>query len=299
MKKIAVIDLGTNTFNLLIAVVEEHSFRTLFHTKIGVALGMGGINEKRITNESMERAIQALESFKLKCDEFRVDEIRAFGTSAIRDAKNKKQFCQAVKEKIDIQIQIISGLQEAQLIYNGVKWSYDFYKPAIIMDIGGGSTEFILANKNGVQNALSLNIGVSRMYQQLQLNDPLSKDDIITIENWLEQNSEGKLDNLNCKILIGSSGTFETLHEVYFKQKFPNSNECTPMSINELKEVLENIINSTLEERKQNAFIIPIRQIMIPIAAVKINWIIKKFGIEELLISPYSLKEGALNQLSQ
>lgn len=296
MKKIAVIDLGTNTFNLLIAVVEEHSFRTLFHTKIGVALGMGGINEKRITSESMERAIQALESFKLKCNEFQVDEIRAFGTSAIRDAKNKELFCQSVEEKTDIQIQVISGLQEAQLIYQGVKWSYDFYKPAIIMDIGGGSTEFILANKNGVQNALSLNIGVSRMYQQLQLNDPLSNDDIVTIENWLEQNSEGKLDNLNCNILIGSSGTFETLHEVYFKQKFPNSNECTPMSIKELKEVLDNIINSTLEERKQNSFIIPIRQIMIPIAAVKINWIIKKFGIEELLISPYSLKEGALNQ---
>lgn len=294
MPKIAVIDLGTNTFNLLIARVEENDFSTLYRTKIGVALGMGGINEQRISEDAVERAMDALSSYKQKCDELEVDEIRAFGTSAVRDAKNGREFCELVQSKLGITIRVISGMEEAQLIYQGVKWSYDYAQPALIMDIGGGSTEFILADKDGVQKAVSLNIGVSRMYQQLELGNPITDEDVRTIENWLEKHSEGKLDGVQCDVLIGSSGTFETLHEVHFQEKFPDSRECIPMSVEELKNVLNHIIQSTLEERKQNPFIIPIRQIMIPIASVKINWILKKTGVKQLLISPYSLKEGAL-----
>lgn len=293
-KKVAVVDLGTNTFNLLIATVEADTFQTLYHDKIGVALGMGGINEKRLAEASIDRALQALRVYKAKCDEYEVEEIRAFGTSAIRDAVNGDEFCALVYRQTGIRVTVISGLEEAQLIHRGVRCSYDYTRPAVIMDIGGGSTEFILADKNGIQKAVSLNIGVSRIYQQLQLNDPISKEDIHTIENWLEEHSHGKLDGIQCDILIGSSGTFETLHEVYFQQKFPNSHACIPMTVDELKNVLTHIMQSTLEQRRQNQYIIPIRQIMIPIASVKINWILKKLGVQQLLISPYSLKEGAL-----
>ncbi len=293
-KKVAVIDLGTNTFNLLIANLEPTAFQTLYHTKIGVALGMGGINEKRIADEAIDRALEALQLYKAKCDEYEVEEIRAFGTSAIRDAVNGEEFCALVYRQTGITVTVISGLEEAQLIHQGVKWSYDYVQPAVIMDIGGGSTEFILADNEGIRKAVSLNIGVSRIYQQLQLNDPINAEDIQTIENWLEHHAEGKLDDMQCDILIGSSGTFETLHEVYFQQKFPDSHACIPMTVDELRNVLTHIMQSTLEERKQNQYIIPIRQIMIPIASVKINWVLKKLGVKQLLISPYSLKEGAL-----
>jgi len=295
MKKIAVIDLGTNTFNLIIANVNQNHFTTLFSDKVGVALGMGGINKKVLAEEAMDRAYETLNYFKSKCDEFKVDETRAFGTSAIRDAANKEYFCNEVLKRVGIKIHVISGDEEATLIYRGVKWSYNFNELAIIMDIGGGSTEFILADQNGVKTAISLNIGVSRMYQQLKLNDPLTPDDITTIEQWLEENAEGKLDHMQCDVLIGSSGTFETLHELYVKQKFPETIECISMDLNELNSVLDDIIQSTLAERQQNPFIIPIRQIMIPIASVKIQWILKKLGIKRLLISPCSLKEGALS----
>lgn len=294
MTKIAVIDLGTNTFNLLIAEVDSTSFDVLFHDKIGVALGMGGINEQKIADDAAERALNTLLKYKATCDEFGVDEIRAFGTSAIRDAQNGNEFCELVFAKTGIVVQTISGLEEADLIYKGVKWSYDYEQSAMIMDIGGGSTEFILADKNGVQKAMSLNIGVSRMYQQLKLSDPLTEEDVQTIENWLEKYAEGKLDGIQCDILIGSSGTFETLHEFYFQEKFPVSKDCVPMSIELLQKALNQIMRSTLEERQKNTFIIPIRQLMIPIASVKINWVLKKLGVKQLLISPFSLKEGAL-----
>src|SRR5690606_29361721 len=94
-----------------------------------------------------------------------------------------------------IAVRIISGLEEAELIYQGVRWSYDFFKPGVIMDIGGGSTEFIEADRNGLKQALSLDIGVSRMYQQLDLSDPFTSTDIEKITRWLEEQSQGKLDH--------------------------------------------------------------------------------------------------------
>lgn len=294
MKKIAVIDLGTNTFNLLIADVNTTDFKVLYHTKIGVALGMGGITKNMLHPNAINRAIEALTIFKQKCDEFEVDTIKTVGTSAIRDAKNGSEFCELVKNKVGIHIQIITGIEEARLIYEGVKWSYDFANPAIIVDIGGGSTEFILANKNGIQNTLSLNIGVSRIFQELHLNDPLSNFDIKTIENWLEVRANGALDNFKCPILVGASGSFETLYQIYYNQDFPETKECNTLDLGELKSILIKMIESKLEERRKNPFILPIRQLMMPITAVKIQWLINKLGVQKFYISPHSLKEGSL-----
>lgn len=293
-EKVAIIDLGTNTFNLLIAKVEEDSFEVLYHTKLGVALGMGGINSQQLHPHAIDRALDALRQYKATCEQYNVSKIRAFGTSAIRDAKNGENFQKQVRETLGIEIQIISGEHEAELIYKGVQWSYDYQQPALIMDIGGGSTEFVLADKQGVQKSVSLNIGVSRIFQQLHLSDPLTAENITEIESWLEHHTGELLDGFECPILIGSSGTFETLHELYFQKDFPKSNKCIEMQLHQLEEVLQGILKSTLEQRKQNSFIIPIRQMMIPIAAVKIKWILEKLNIQQLLISPYSLKEGAL-----
>ena len=189
---------------------------------------------------------------------------------------------------------MISGIEEAQLIYQGVKWSYDFANPSLIIDIGGGSTEFILADSDGVKNALSLNIGVSRIYQELELNDPLSTDDIQTIENWLETHANGALDDFKSTILVGASGTFETLYQAHHNQDYPESSDCIPMEMDELTGILTTLIESSLDERKKNPFIIPIRQLMMPITAVKIKWLINKLKVQNFYISPHSLKEGGL-----
>lgn len=298
MKRVAVIDLGTNLFNLLIAAVEPTKFDVLFHTKSGVAIGMGGINNGIITNDAIQRAIQTLKEFKQHCDTYQVDEIKAFGTSAIRDAKNNQEFCAFIHQETGIEVQIIDGLQEAQLIYQGVKWTYDFSEPTVVVDIGGGSTEFIVANQTGMQTAFSLNIGISRIFQQLTLSDPLTPEDIATIENWLEKHSEGKLKSIACSTVVGASGTFETLYQIQYQQEFPKSFECIEMTMDNISEILEEIIHSTLHERQLNTLIPPIRQIMMAIAGVKIRWILKQLNAQKFFISPNSLKEGALYSAS-
>jgi exopolyphosphatase/guanosine-5'-triphosphate,3'-diphosphate pyrophosphatase len=290
----AVIDLGTNTFNLLIADVVDHSFNVVHSEKEGVALGMGGINKNFLAPEAFERGIKAMTHFKKVCNEHDVSEIRGIGTSALRDASNSVDFIEQVKKHLDIDIEIISGDREAELIYRGVKWTHHFDDPAVIMDIGGGSTEFIFADENGINDLISLNIGVSRIYQHFTFTDPLSPTDISNIENWLEERAGGFFDKRQEHILIGASGSFETFYELIHNERFPSQLEAVELSFDFLVECLDEIIASTQEERDANDWIIPIRKRMAPIAAVKTRWVINKLDIKRVFISPCSLKEGAL-----
>jgi exopolyphosphatase/guanosine-5'-triphosphate,3'-diphosphate pyrophosphatase len=290
----AVIDLGTNTFNLLIASIEEDYFEVLWSGKEGVALGMGGINEKRIAADAFERGLETLNRFKQICEDWKVVQINAIGTSALRDATNSIDFLAKVKELTNIDIEIVSGEAEAELIYRGVSLTYHFQHPAMIMDIGGGSTEFIFADKNGIFDLISLNIGVSRMFQEFQTSDPLTVDDAKNIENWLEAKANGYFDEKQIDIIIGASGTFETFYELIHNTDFPSKTNALELSREELDSCLENIIRSTQAERDKNDRIIPIRKKMAPIAAVKTRWILNKLAVKQVVISPCSLKEGAL-----
>lgn len=291
---LAVIDLGTNTFNLLIAEVIDDNFEILQSAKEGVSIGMGGINKRVIAPDAFERGLACLANFKNKCDEFKVERIIAFGTSAIRDAENSNDFITAVKEATGIEIKVITGEIEAELIYKGVSWSYDFSEPAVIMDIGGGSTEFIFADKNGISNLVSLNIGLLRIFQEFTFSDPMTKEDIVTVKNWLDEKAGNYFEGKKEKILIGASGTFETFYEMVYNKDIKDEVAMIELPFERFIQVIEEIILSSEAQRDTNERIIAIRKKMAPIAAVKVQWIIEKLGVEKVYISTCSLKEGAL-----
>jgi exopolyphosphatase/guanosine-5'-triphosphate,3'-diphosphate pyrophosphatase len=290
----AVIDLGTNTFNLLIADVHASGFELVHSEKDGVALGMGGINDGLLSEEAFARGQAALHHFSEQCKRFGVHEIHAIGTSALRGASNSTDFLESAKSDFGIEIEIVSGLREAELIYKGVRWSYDFHEPGVIMDIGGGSTEFIFADAKGVHDMISLNIGVSRIYQQFSSSDPLTESEIGKIEDWLEERAEGFFEGKQCDLLIGASGSFETFYELVHLTAFPEKIKSVSVPFDEIMKSLDDIIVSTQAERDKNPWIIPIRKKMAPIAAVKTRWIIQKLKVNKILISPCSLKEGVL-----
>jgi exopolyphosphatase/guanosine-5'-triphosphate,3'-diphosphate pyrophosphatase len=292
--RVAVIDLGTNTFNLLVADVFGSNFEIVYTVKEGVALGMGGINEGIIAKDAYLRGMQTLQRFNELCTEFGVAEIRAFGTSALREAENAPAFIAEAKARMDLDIRVISGEQEAALIYQGVLWSYDFKEPAMIMDIGGGSTEFILADQSGMLEMISLNIGVSRIFQEAQLHDPLTPEDVLWIENWLEERSENFFEGKQCAVLLGASGSFETFYEMIHRDKFPSGIAAVEIPFPQLNEIMDWVIFSGQEERDSHPYIIPIRKKMAPIAAVKTKWVMEKLGIQQVFVSPCSLKEGVL-----
>lgn len=290
----AIIDLGTNTFNLLIAELIEGKWRRIHSEKDGVALGMGGINHKILTEDAILRAETTLRRFKTISESFDISEIRAIGTSAIRDAKNKDEFVSRIKNDIGILIEVISGNEEADFIYKGVQKTINFEVPSLIMDIGGGSTEFILVDKNGIQEKISLNIGVSRMLQLFSCDDPIKFNQVIELNQWLEEQAAGFFNNLEVSRLIGASGSFETFYELIHNTTIPSLDKAIELPFSDFYNELDRLIFSTQAERNLNPWIVPIRKRMAPFAAIKTKWVIDTLRITETYLSPYSLKEGAL-----
>ncbi len=292
LMRVAVIDLGTNTFNLLIAEVNQSKLEYIHSEKLAVLLGMGGINEGHIADDAMGRAKCALTQFKLKCLEKNVQSIKAIGTSALREAKNAHVLIDFALDSLQIPISIISGLDEAQLIYNGVRCSHPIQHSTLIMDIGGGSTEFIHADSTGLLKAVSKNIGVSRIYQLLGNPDEYSQNHIEFITDYLNQQKCDFFESAKSTILVGSSGSFETIFEMTKKMEFPETGYSFELPIDSFVGQLDWLISSTLEQRMNNEWITSIRKKMIPIAALKMKWVIEQMNIQQVYVSPYSLKEG-------
>lgn len=149
--RIAIIDMGTNTFHLLIADVNDTGFTPIHRERVAVRIGKGGISHGLITPDAQERALSTLLSFKALLEQFHVGQVYATATSAIRNAKNGKALADKIEEVTGIAIRIISGDEEAKFIYYGVKNALDLGKEAsVIMDIGGGSVEFVIDRKSVV-----------------------------------------------------------------------------------------------------------------------------------------------------
>ncbi len=165
------------------------------------------------------------------------------------------------------------------------------------MDIGGGSTEFIrVHNKDDIQT-FSFNIGVSRAFQLFELSDPLSQEDQVTLIKWFEEQTPELNEMEPCEVLIGASGSFETFYEMIHEKPFPTGIESLCITREEMNQTINWILNSTLQDREKHPFILPIRRKMAPIAALKTKWILEKFNIQEIIISPCSLKEGVLREM--
>ena len=143
--RIGAIDVGTNSIHLLVAEISAQGEVTIVEkARNQVELGSGGIDAQQIAPDAFERGVAALESFRTACDSFEVEDIHCAATSAVREAENGAEFCRAVKEKTGIHVRVISGAEEARLIYLGARDALDFSQGRVmLLDIGGGSTEFI------------------------------------------------------------------------------------------------------------------------------------------------------------
>ena len=301
--RIAIIDLGTNTFNLLICDKKGESQKTIFKNKIAVKLGEGGIDKGIIAHTPYERGIIALKDHLNTIKEYDVDVVRAFATSAIRSTKNGADFVSEVFEKLALKIEVIDGDKEAELIYQGVRKAIQFnmdYK--LIMDIGGGSTEFIIANVEGVKWKKSYQLGVSRLKELFKPKDPITLKEIQTIEHHLKSELKDLIENIQTlpfKTLIGSSGSFDTLVEMIgFKFKnleLKNKKPSCEIHLEHYKWAQNFLIQSTLSERLNTKGIVTMRADMIVLSVVFINFILREFNIKKMMRSKYALKEGAIH----
>ena len=168
-ERIAIIDLGTNTFHLLIADTDGTTIQPVYAEKVPVRIGEGGINLGFISEEACERALLAMKAFKAKIEAFETSKSYATATSAFRNAQNGAALAKTIEEATSIAITIISGNREAELIYFGVKEALQLgEEKALIVDIGGGSVEFIIANEHTLFWKESFEIGGQRLMDLFQ-----------------------------------------------------------------------------------------------------------------------------------
>jgi len=300
----AVIDLGTNTFNLLIADVIGKEVEFVYKAKMPSKLGEDGINSSRIHEDAFARGLNILREYKKIIDKHSVDSVHAIATSAVRSASNGDEFIKNIADKTGIEVQLITGEQEAKLIYKGVKESISDEENYLILDIGGGSTEFILVVDNQIKELKSFKLGMARLMEKFQPSEPITKHEIWAIESYLQYELKEFLDEIkkaNVKILIGSSGSFDTILSMvahnffkpgHFKKKLSSEFEREHFSY--LYKVL---IQTNLKERREMPGMDLVRVEMMVLAVVFTNFIIRELGITKLMQSRYSLKEGLLFSL--
>ena len=303
--RFAVIDLGTNTFNLLIAESKaDNSFVKIFNTKVAVKLGEGAINAGYIADVPFQRGINALKQFQQYLLDYDVEQTYAFGTSAIRSASNGAEFAAQAKRVAGMTISIIDGNEEADLIYYGTKMAVALSeKTSLIMDIGGGSNEFILANCNTLFWKQSYLLGAARLLDKFKPSNPITENEIAYFNSYVKKELVTLYDAVKRfppVELIGSSGAFDSVIDLITEEygTVPTNDENTEYSIDieRYKHISKKIIASTIQERQKTKGLIEMRVDMIVISFLLIDFMIHEFNIDTIRVSSFSLKEGVISK---
>ncbi|MEO5911791.1 MAG: exopolyphosphatase [Pelobium sp.] len=300
----AVIDIGTNTFHLLIVEVDSlNNIKVIHKNTIAVKLGEGGVNKGFITDAAYQRGIDALIVYRKELDEHEIKDVFATATAAVRDASNGEAFIKEALEKANIKITLIDGLKEATYIYAGTKGAGILNDQiALIMDIGGGSVEFIICNEHKIFWKNSYQLGAARLLADFYTSESPIADDIIKqMEAVFEDKTVGlfkAIQEFKPQELIGTAGSFDSFANITAKRKnmiFDASiMRDFHFDLASFKTLLKEIISSSHQERIDMEGLIPLRIDMILMASILTQYILNKGKLKKVTTCTYSLKEGLL-----
>ena len=276
--RVAIIDLGTNTFSLLIVDIQATHYKILHHAREVVKLGEEGITQNTIVATAFERGIKAMNNLSDFVKQHPVDIIKAYATSAIREANNGTDFILEIKKQTGIDVEIISGDKEAEFIYYGNKMAVELTnEPCLIMDIGGGSNEFIIANNTTVFWKQSFKLGVARLLSQFKPEDPITESTLALIKQHLKKELQPLLTEIKkhpVNRLIGSSGAFESVLHMIGKENITENKTCYDINLQDYYTISKKTIHSTAKERLVMPGLIPMRLDMIVLSYILIDFIL-------------------------
>lgn len=298
MHRLAIIDAGTNTFHLqVVERVPDSLFRNIQQQRFYVSLAEEGL--ENIGPNAFDRALQAFRGFRNTLNKWEVDETFAFGTAALRSAHNGRELLRQIEIETAIPVRLIDGDEEARLIHLGVLQAGALKENlSLIMDVGGGSVEFILADAQQCHWAKSFPLGVGLLYNQFQIQEPLQAADIQRIQSHIEYIAQPLLQELQKhrpRALIGTSGAFDALR-IMGKVKnigpklFEVQTEAFP-------KIYEQLIYTTLEERLQMPQMPKNRSKLMLTGLLLIDFLLRNCPAQRMLICDYGLREGIISEL--
>jgi exopolyphosphatase/guanosine-5'-triphosphate,3'-diphosphate pyrophosphatase len=269
-------------------------YKILYYEKIFVKIG-SGISEGKISDEAIKRGNDAINYFNSICKEQNINSIQATGTSALRNAKNSTCITDLM-HSLNWNLSIIDGKREAELIYKGILLdpSINISKTSLIMDIGGGSVEFIIFKNQDLLWSESFEVGAQRLKDKFHIEDPIGEINLKNLHYYLESKLESlffAIKEFQPLALIGSSGTFETILEMLQSKVSKTENK---ISLNDFSSIYELLINSSQEERLQIKSLEKDRAEMIVVAVSLLNFILAKLEFKYFKVSHHALKEGLI-----
>ncbi|MFW6268856.1 MAG: Ppx/GppA family phosphatase [Bacillota bacterium] len=300
--KMAAIDVGTNSCRLLIAIKKNDDYKVLKKKLITTRLGEGVDNNKYLKKEAIDRTISALGKFNSLLNKYNVKKVGMVGTSALRDVVNSDVFVKKVNKTTGYNIKIISGAEEARLNYLGVKTDTNFSE-FMVMDIGGGSTEFIWP-EDGKINYKSINIGAVRLTERFIVNP--SETVKYFEEKSMKEEIYDKISiiskhNLSKYELVGVGGTITTLGAMEEKLEEYKSEiiHNYKLNLDEVKEWQYRLKEMNINDRKKVKGLQPKRADIIVAGVTILQEFMKEMGYYNLYISERDILFGILERLTK
>lgn len=306
-KRFASLDLGTNTFLLLIADVGVDHIEPILDKETIVGLGRGVDASGNLSAGALQRGIDCLQEYVMLARQDGAEKIFAVGTSALRDAANRNEFLQAALAQAGVRIEIISGEKEARLAFTGtLSNKTNLPGPIAVLDIGGGSTEVVVGEPNPLLSILetslqarSADIGSVRLTERCVQNDPAQPEEVMCIRRQTEAVMRATWppgDLANVKTLIGTAGTITTLAAMaqMLQTYDPARIDGFILTRQKLGELIVTLRQRTLAERRQLPGLTPARADVILAGAIILETFLDLFTFPELLVSDRGLRYGVL-----
>lgn len=300
---LAAIDLGTNSFHMVIVKIDKNkkTFKVVDRVKESVRLGQGSSDMKYLTEEAMSRGIETLRRFKRVADAYDAP-IRAIATSAVREALNQNEFIRRVYAEMDIKIEVASGFEEARMIYLGIIQGLPVQdKPMMMIDIGGGSTEYLVGKKREILYENSLKLGAIRMTQRFFTEEELSNKKVKECRAYVAGNLAPvvrEVKKTKHAVVVGSSGTIMSIARIIRLRRGEYSDTSMngfTFTADELYEVVDMLCEAkTVKQRMRIEGLDAARADIIIGGAIILEQSFKHLRIKEMMVSEYALREGII-----
>ena len=305
-RRIAAIDIGTNSFHLLVAAVDPklRTFRIIQAEKATTRLGERDPETGELTEAAMQRGLETLRQFRDLAASHRVEQIVTAATSAVREAPNGRDFLQTILDDLGMEVDLVSGPEEARLIYLGVLSGMPFGdRPHLLLDIGGGSTELILADGRDARALTSTRVGAVRLQRDFVRDDPMPPQRRSFLQAFIQGSLEPAVDKVRRRIkpgetpvLVATSGTAMAIGSLAAseEERPPRKLHGYCVTRQSLNQVVDRLITMTPAQRRELAPINDRRAEIIVPGALILQTTMKMLGVEEFVLSERALREGLI-----
>jgi len=300
--RIAAIDIGTNSLHMVIVeVTQALGFKVLSSEKEMTQLGSSALLRHVLTRTAINHSLSVLGRYHRVAKNLECDRILAYATSAVRESVNGGDFVEMVKDQLGLEVRVISSQEEARLIYLAVRQAVDIIDgPALIVDIGGGSAEFIVGTAQKAAMLESRKLGASRLTQQFIEHDPVSKSELKKLRRHIDVLLKPlitRIRNLKPSKYIGTSGTMENLAAMCVAQHGEDvmrHRVITEMRRDDFENLYERLIRMDLKERRRLPGLDPERAEQIAAGAVLVDYLFNQLDIPLVEVSDRAMREGMI-----